>query len=37
MRTIWVNRTGAAWPSGLAAPDASVSDLAGVVALLANS
>jgi HAD superfamily hydrolase (TIGR01509 family) len=37
MQTVWVNRTGAAWPSALAAPDASVSDLGGVVALLAKS
>jgi 2-haloalkanoic acid dehalogenase type II len=37
MRTVWVNRTGAEWPGTLAAPDASVSDLGGVVALLSKT
>jgi HAD superfamily hydrolase (TIGR01509 family) len=37
MRTVWVNRTGAVWPSALTPPDASVSDLGGVVALLTKS
>jgi putative hydrolase of the HAD superfamily len=34
MQTVWVNRGGAAWPDALPAPDACVTDLAGLVALL---
>jgi putative hydrolase of the HAD superfamily len=34
MQTVWVNRGGVAWPAALPAPDACVTDLAGLVALL---
>jgi 2-haloalkanoic acid dehalogenase type II len=33
MHTAWVNRSGASWPAGLPAADASVADLAGLVTL----
>jgi len=35
MQTVWVNRGGVVWPEALPAPDACVTDLAGLVALLA--
>lgn len=34
-RTVWVNRHGGAWPDGLAPPDATVSNLAELVRLIA--
>ena len=34
MQTVWVNRGGVVWPDGLPAADASVTDLAGLTALL---
>ena len=34
MQTVWVNRGGVVWPDALPAADASVTDLAGLVALL---
>jgi 2-haloalkanoic acid dehalogenase type II len=36
MQTVWVNRNGAGWPDALAAADASVTDLAGLVTLLTH-
>jgi putative hydrolase of the HAD superfamily len=36
MQTVWVNRGGAAWPDALPAADASVTDLAGLTALLSR-
>ena len=33
-RTVWINRKGARWPSQLAPPDAQVTDLDGLLALL---
>jgi 2-haloalkanoic acid dehalogenase type II len=34
MQTVWVNRGGVAWPDALPAPDACITDLDGLVALL---
>ena len=34
MQTVWVNRGGVVWPDALPAPDACISDLTGLVALL---
>jgi putative hydrolase of the HAD superfamily len=34
MQTVWVNRSGVVWPDALPAADASVTDLAGLTALL---
>jgi putative hydrolase of the HAD superfamily len=34
MQTVWVNRAGVVWPDALPAADASVTDLAGLAALL---
>jgi putative hydrolase of the HAD superfamily len=36
MRTVWVNRAGDEWPESLAAPDACVGDLAGLLTALEN-
>jgi putative hydrolase of the HAD superfamily len=36
MQTVWVNRTGVVWPDALPAADASVTDLAGLSALLSE-
>jgi len=35
MQTVWMNRGGVVWPDGLPAPDACITDLDGLVALLA--
>jgi putative hydrolase of the HAD superfamily len=35
-RSVWLNRRGSEWPSGLARADAEVSDLAGLAELLAD-
>ena len=34
MQTVWVNRGGVVWPDGLPSPDACITDLDGLVALL---
>jgi putative hydrolase of the HAD superfamily len=34
MQTVWVNRGGVVWPDALPAPDACITDLSGLVALL---
>ena len=34
MQTVWVNRGGVVWPDALPAPDACITDLTGLVALL---
>jgi len=36
MQTVWVNRGGDGWPDALPAPDARITDLAGLVALLTD-
>jgi 2-haloalkanoic acid dehalogenase type II len=36
MQTVWMNRTGVVWPDGLPKADASVTDLAGLAALLST-
>jgi 2-haloalkanoic acid dehalogenase type II len=37
MKTVWVNRAGRDWPTGLAPPDHVIDDLHELVALLANT
>jgi FMN hydrolase / 5-amino-6-(5-phospho-D-ribitylamino)uracil phosphatase len=37
MQTVWVNRGGVVWPDALPAPDASIADLGGLVALLTET
>jgi putative hydrolase of the HAD superfamily len=37
MQTVWINRAGGVWPDALPAPDACITDLDGLAALLAEN
>jgi 2-haloalkanoic acid dehalogenase type II len=37
LRSVWVNRTGASWPAGLAPPEAELADLSSLPELLSRS